>query len=171
MPKFRRTSRGLKRLIPTKTQKEVDSRQLNFVQRDKENNHKSVSETVVNDPLLSFMKIEVKEELDSNQDLDFGQEINIPLKIEQFETLEIDSIKQEESVEPESDAFVGTSNNDLNMLIEWALNLQFDHSKKCSGRLYPCKNIFDQLSCKIIVLYCTVCKKRMLHTLKDWAML
>ncbi|CAH1370427.1 hypothetical protein MTP99_012011 [Tenebrio molitor] len=172
MPKHRRAPRVLKRTHPTKTKREIVQRQLSCVQRDKENNLTSIAETADNDPLLDFMKIEVKEEeLDPSQQLDFNQEINIPLKIEQFETLECDSINQEESSNPDDKLLGGTNNQDLNILIEWALNLQFDHSKYCSGRLYPCKEIFDNFRCKIVVLYCTVCKKRMLHTLKDWAML
>ncbi|KAJ3657291.1 hypothetical protein Zmor_009107 [Zophobas morio] len=170
MPKHRR--KILRRTVPIKVNRDILQRQLTCVQKDKENSLSTITEGSGNDPLLSYMKIEVKEELDSDQQLELSEEINIPLKIEEFETLDYDSIniKQEESPESERHLTPGTSNNDLNILIEWALNLQYDHSKHCKGRLYPCKEIFDNFRCKIVVLYCTVCKKRMLHTLKDWAM-
>mgnify|MGYP005985876065 FL=1 len=94
--------------MPIKVNRDILQRQLTCVQKDKENSLSTITEGSGNDPLLSYMvnsglvllewwvyccvlqKIEVKEELDSDQQLELSEEINIPLKIEEFETLDYD---------------------------------------------------------------------------------
>ena len=106
MPKHRR--KILRRTVPIKVNRDILQRQLTCVQKDKENSLSTITEGSGNDPLLSYMvnsglvllewwvyccvlqKIEVKEELDSDQQLELSEEINIPLKIEEFETLDYD---------------------------------------------------------------------------------